>query len=124
MTVRRVLRVVVKVGLPARRLHRRRQKAVEQARIRQIAGLAIGHSCSMAMASALGQPAMDLPFDDHRTDARAAIIERVEAADLGDAAVDVDIDDADLGTERVGHVRRAIIADRFEPRLHARRKLS
>jgi hypothetical protein len=78
----------------------------------------------MAMASALGQPAMDLPFDDHRTDARAAIIERVEAADLGDAAVDVDIDDADLGTERVGHVRRAIIADRFEPRLHARRKLS
>jgi hypothetical protein len=41
---------------------------------------------------------MDLPFDDHRIDARAAIIEREEPPDFGDAAVDVDIDDADIGT--------------------------
>ena len=33
-------------------------------------------------AERLGQPAVDLPLDDHRVDARAAIVERVEAAHL------------------------------------------
>src|SRR6516162_7127491 len=60
---------------------------------------------------------MDLAFHDHRIDAHAAIIERVEPSDLGDAAVD--IDDADIGAERIGHVRRVTVADRLEPGLHA-----
>ena len=38
-----------------------------------------------------------------------------------DAGVDVDVHHADIGAERIGHVRRIIIAHRLEPRLHARR---
>jgi len=99
------------------------QKEVEQARICQIAGLVIGHFLPHGDRQRLGQPAMDLPFDDHRVDARAAIVKRVEAADLGDTAVDVDMDDADISAERIGHVRRVIITDRLEPRLHPRRDI-
>ena len=37
-----------------------------------------------------------------------------------DAGVDVDVHHADIGAERIGHVRRIVIADGFEARLHAR----
>src|SRR6516162_10446113 len=49
------------VGFPARRLDRGRQKEVEQARTRQIAGVVVGHSCPMAMASASVSPPWTCP---------------------------------------------------------------
>ncbi len=64
---------------------------------------------------------MHLALDDHRIDAGAAIVEGVEAADLVDAGIDVDIHDADIGAERIGHVGRIVIAYRLEARFHAGR---
>ena len=62
---------------------------------------------------------MDLAFDDHRVDARTAIVEGVEATDIGDAGVDVDVDHADIGAKRIGHVGRIVVADRLQTGLQA-----
>ena len=66
---------------------------------------------------------MDLPFDDHRVDPRAAIVQRVEAADFRHTRVDIDIHDADISAEGIGHVGRVVIADRLEPRFDPRNGL-
>ena len=65
-----------------------------------VAGLVVVDLLAHRDAEGLGQAAVDLALDDHRVDAGAAIVERVEAADLGLAGVDVDVDDADVGAER------------------------
>src|SRR5260370_7242780 len=64
---------------------------------------------------------MHLALDDHRVDAGAAIVQRIEAPDLVDPGIDVDVHHADISTERIGHVGRIVIAHRLQPRLHARR---
>src|SRR5216683_6073804 len=66
---------------------------------------------------------MDLAFYDGRIDPRAAIVKGVETADLGNAGIDIDIDYADIGAERIGHVRRIVVTHRLQPRLHAGRDL-
>ena len=109
------------VGLPARCLDRGRQKEIEQARILQVAVFVIVHLLSHGDGERLGQPTMDLPLDDHWVDPGAAVVERVKSADFSHAGVDIDIDDAHVGAERVGHVWRIVIADRLKPRLHPRR---
>src|SRR5499425_3030627 len=65
------------------------------------------------------QAAVYLAFDDHWVDARAAIIERVEAADFCHAGVDVHVDDTDVRAEWKGEVRRIVVVHRLQARLHA-----
>ena len=111
------------VDLPMRRFDRGRQEIVHQRRGQHVAFLVVVDLLAHRDAERLGQPAVDLALDDHRVDARAAIVERVEAPHLGLAGVDVDVDHADIGAEREGEVRRIVVIDRLEPRLHAGRHL-
>ncbi len=75
------------VGLPLRRLHRRGQEVVHQAVAEVVAVLVERDLLPHRDREGLGQAAVDLAFDDHRVDARAAVVERVEAAHLGLAGV-------------------------------------
>jgi hypothetical protein len=59
---------------------------------------------------------------NHRIDARATIVERVEPADVGDPGLDIDVVDADIGAKRIGHVWRVVITD-LRPGLHPRRDI-
>src|SRR5581483_324325 len=68
-----------------------------------------------AFAVAMGQK---LEFDDHRVDARAAVIERVEAPHLGFARIAIDVDDGQIGAEGVREVRRIVVVHRLEPHFH------
>ena len=68
-----------------------------------------------------GETTVNLTLDDHRVDDRAAVIDRDEAADLHFAGATVDVDDADVRPEGESEVRRVVVVDRLEPRLHALR---
>ena len=70
-------------------------------------------------ADAVGEAAVHLPLDDHRVDARAAVVDRDEAPDLHLAGARVDVDDADVGPEGVGQVRRVVDHGRVEVALDA-----
>ena len=48
--------------------------------------------CIDEMREALGETAVDLPLDDHRVDAHAAVVHRHHAPHLPDAGVGVDLD--------------------------------
>ena len=111
------------VGLVVRRLDSGRDEEVHQRAGGHIALLVIGNFLAHGDGERLGQATMDLAFDDHRVDAGAAIIQRIELADFGGARIDVDLHHADVGAERIGHVRRVIVADRLETRLDARDRL-
>src|SRR5437016_192798 len=76
------------VGLPARCLDRGRQKEIEQARILQVAVFVIVHLLCHGDGERLGQPTMDLPFDDHWVDPEreAAIAAMKMAAERDDAS--------------------------------------
>jgi hypothetical protein len=63
----------------------------------------------MAIGKGFGETTMHLTLDDHRVNAGAAIIQRVEAPCFGNTRVDVDIHDTEIGAERIGHVGRVII---------------
>ncbi len=70
-------------------------------------------------ADAVGQTTVDLAFDDHRVDPRAAVVDGDEPADLDLAGTGVEIDDTDVGPEWIGQVRRVVHAGRVEMTLHA-----
>ena len=63
---------------------------------------------------------MHLPLDDHGIDDVAAVVDGHEAADLDLARPSVEVHHADVAPERVGEVRRIVVGDRLEARLHAR----
>src|SRR6185369_6840951 len=65
----------------------------------------------------------DLALYDHRVDDVAAIVDRDEPAHLDLARARVDVDDADVATERVGEVRRIVVADRLEAGFHPLRMI-
>ena len=51
---------------------------------------------------------MDLALDDHRVDAHPAVVDGDEAPHLHDGRPGIDVDDADVGAEREGQVRRVV----------------
>ena len=53
---------------------------------------------------------MHLALDDHRVDPGAAVVDRDEPAHLDRRGAGIDVDDADVGAEREGEVRR-VVAD-------------
>ena len=104
-------------------LDRGRQEVIHERRRGDIALIVVMNLLAHGDAIGFGQATVDLPFDDHRIDPRATIVESVEAAHLGRSGIHVDIDDTDIGAERVGEIRRIVVVDRFQAGLHARRHL-
>ena len=68
--------------LPARALHRRRQEVVHERAAEVVAALVERHHLHQRHAHAVGEAAVHLALDDHRVDARAAVVDGDEPADL------------------------------------------
>ena len=62
---------------------------------------------------------MDLALDDHRIDLRAAVVDGDEAPHLDLGGSRIDVDDTDVGPERVGEVLGVVADLRFEAALDA-----
>ena len=104
------------VGLPLRRLDGGRDEEIHERATDHVADFVVADLLAHRDGERLGQSAVHLTLDDHRVDARAAVVERVKAPDLVDAGIDVDVHDAEVSAERVGHVRWIVVAHRFEAR--------
>ena len=110
--------VTVLADLPGGRLDRRRQEVVHERAGQVVAVLVVGDLLVQRRREAHRQAAVDLAVDDHRVDDVAAVVDRDEAADLDLAGALVDVDDADVAAERERQVRRVVVVDRLEARLH------
>src|SRR5271154_6029699 len=66
------------VGFPVRRFHRGRQEIVHERRRGDVAVVVVVDLLAHGDAESLRQATVNLAFDDHRVDAGAAIVERVE----------------------------------------------
>ena len=66
---------------------------------------------------------MDLSLNDHRVDAGAAVVQRIEAADFGLAGGAVDVDHTQVDAKREGEVGRVVVMHGFQARLQAGRWL-
>src|SRR5215510_14371852 len=84
------------VGFPFWRFHCSRQEIVQKRSGRDIAFWVVMDLLAHGDAKRFRQAAVYLAFDDHWVDARAAIIERVEASDFCMTSIDVHVDDADV----------------------------
>ena len=111
------------VGLPRRGLDRGREEVVDEVPARHVADLVVGDLLAHGDGEGLGEAAVHLPLDDHRVDPGPAVVEGVETPDARHPGIDVDVDDADVGSEGVGHVGRVVVRDRLEPRLDPRDRL-
>ena len=111
------------VGFIVRHFPRRRQKEVHQRAGLDVAQIVVGNFLTQCDSQCFCQTAMHLPFNDHRIDPRTAVVQRIEAADFRDTRIDVNVHHADIGAERISHVGRIIVADRFKTRLHTRNGL-
>ena len=96
--------------LPRRALHRRRQEVVHERAAEAVAVLVEGDHLHERHADAVGQAAVHLTLDDHRVDARPAVVDGDEPPHLHLAGAGVDVDHADVGAERVGEVGRVVDA--------------
>ena len=66
---------------------------------------------------------MNLTFHDHGVDDVAAIVHGNKTANLDLARTLVNVDHADVGAEGEGQIRRIIVIDRLESRLHPLRHI-
>src|SRR5579862_5040148 len=96
-----------------RRLHGRGHEEIHERAGDYIALGVVTNLLAHRYRKSLGQPAMHLALNDHWVNASAAIVERIEAPDLVDSGIDVDVHYADIGAERIGHVGRIVITHRF-----------
>src|SRR3989449_1842729 len=106
------------VGLPVRRLHRGRYEVVDEAAALDVADLVVGDLFVQCRRQPHGQPAVNLALDDHGVDDVAAIVDGDEAPDLHFTGALVDVHDGDVAAERIGQVRRIVIAHGLEPGFH------
>ena len=63
---------------------------------------------------------MYLSLNDHRVDAGAAVVQRIEAADFCLAGGAVDVDHTQVDAKREGEVGRVVVVHGFKPWLQAR----
>ena len=71
----------------------------------------------------LGQTTVNLAFDDHWIDPCAAIVQRIELANVGHTRIHINFHDTDIGPKWIGHIGWIIIADRFQTWFHTRDRL-
>src|SRR5579885_1572867 len=105
------------VGLPGGRLHRGGDQVVLEVDAERVAVLVIGDFLEHGGGESLRQAPVNLPFNHHRVDDGAAVINGQEATDMHLAGTPVDIDDADVAAEGVGQVGRVVVVDGFQTRL-------
>src|SRR5215510_12089999 len=102
------------VRLPVRRLDRGREQVIHEAALKYVAAIVVLNLLVERRPQPHGQPAVNLPFDDHRVDDVPAVIDGHESSHLDLSRSIVDVDYADVAAERIGKVRRVVIRDRFE----------
>ena len=68
--------------LPVRRLERRWDEILGEVGVEVVAALVVADLLHEGYREALGEAAVNLPFDDHRIDDRAAVVDRHEATDV------------------------------------------
>src|SRR4029453_6235010 len=62
----------------------------------------------------IGETAVDLPFNDHRVDAGAAVVNCDEPPHLHSSGALIHVNDADVGAVGVGQIRRVVYAGRIQ----------
>src|SRR5256886_7876 len=111
------------VGLPVRRFHRGGHEIVDEAAALDVADLVVGDLLVQRGRQSHRQPTVNLALDDHGVDDVAAIVDGDEAPDLHFTGALVDVHDGDVAAERIGQVRRIVVADRLQPCLHPLRMI-
>ena len=107
--------------LPVRRLDCRGQKIVHETALQNVSAFVVLDLFVKRWSKSHGEPTMNLPFDDHRVDDVAAVVNRNEATHLDLARALVDVDNADVTAERIRKIWRIVVVDCFETRFHSRR---
>ena len=107
------------VGFPVRGFHEGGQEVVHQRVAHEVALRVEGHLLAHGHGKTFGQAAVDLAVDDHRVDAGAAVVQRVEATDFGFTRGAVDVHHAQVDAEREGEVRWVVVVHGLQARLHA-----
>src|SRR5437867_1140641 len=105
-------------SLPLRRLDSGGKQVVHERSAEHVPVLIIVDLLEERGRQAHRQPSMNLSLDDHWIDDRAAVVYRDEPPNLDLAGLFVDVDDADVATERVRQVRWVVVVDRFQTCLH------
>src|SRR5262249_15128517 len=109
------------IGLPLRCLYSSGYQIIHESSSLDISVFVVSNLLHKRDRQALGEPSVNLTFDDHRINNASAIIHRHKPADLYLAGAPVNIDNADIGAKRKSQIGRIIIMTRFESRLQPRR---
>src|SRR6266508_1405058 len=107
------------VRLPVRRLDRSREQVIHEAALKYVAAIVVLNLLVERRPQPHGQPAVNLPFDDHRVDDVPAVVHGHKSAHLDLSRSFVDVDYADVAAEGIGEIRRVVISDRFQSGFHS-----
>src|SRR5208283_5201843 len=83
--------------LPARALERSGQQVVHEGATQAVSVLIERDDLHERHPDTIGEPSVDLPFDDHWVDARATVVDGDETPDLDLTRPGVDVDYTDVG---------------------------
>src|SRR6266581_3707642 len=108
------------IGDGLRRFHRGGNEIVLEVATQDVAILIEGYLFVHGRSESLRQATMNLPFDHHRVDDRAAVIHGHKAPDMYLPGATVDVHDTDVTAKWVRQVGRIIVVDRFQTRLQVR----
>src|SRR5215475_12739334 len=111
------------VSFPIGRFDRSREQVIHEAALKYVAALVVLNLFIKRRPQSHSQSAVNLSFYDHRVDDIAAIIDGDESAYLDLSCSLIDVDDADVAAERISEIRRIVIRDRFQSRLHSLRMI-
>ena len=83
----------------------------------ELAAAVVGAALEQRLADPLGDAAVDLALDDHRVDDGADVVDGPEADDLDAAGLRIDLDLADMGAVAEGEARRIVDRRLLQPGL-------
>src|SRR5215813_10044032 len=92
------------ISLPVGRLNRRRQQVIHKAALQDVTALVVLNLLVKRGPESHRQPAMNLSLDDHRINDVSAIIDSHKPSDLDLARTFIDINHADVTTERIREI--------------------
>src|SRR2546423_1165371 len=108
---------------PARRLQGCGYQIIREVAAYDIAFLVVGQFLIERGSQSLGQPAMNLPFDNHRIDDRATVVHGNKAADMHFTRAAINVYDADVAAEGIGQFGRIVVVDSLQTRLQEGRTI-
>src|SRR5713226_8225911 len=108
------------IRFPVRRFHRGGNEIVLEVASQDVAVLIEGHLLVHGRSESLCQATVNLPFDHHRVDDRAAVIYGHKAPDMYLPGATVDVHDTDVAAKWVCQVGRIIVVDCFQAWLQVR----